>query len=111
MNDATGKDPTEDIEEHVVSPVLYLVIFAALIILTALTVWASGRNFGIFNTVVALAIAGTKATLVVLFFMHARWSGKLTAIVISSGLLFLAILIGITMSDYLSRDWSLITGR
>jgi caa(3)-type oxidase subunit IV len=47
----------------------------------------------------------------VLFFMHARWSGKLTAIVICSGLLFLAFLIGITLSDYLSRDWSLVTGR
>ena len=105
------QNPTEDIEEHVVSPTLYLGVFAALLILTGITVWASGRDFGIFNTIVALAIAGTKATLVILFFMHARWSGKLTAIVICSGLLFLAFLIGITLSDYLSRDWSLVTGR
>jgi len=108
---AQRNDPTEDIEEHVVSPALYVGVFAALMVLTFLTVWASGRDFSAFNTAIALGIACTKAMLVILFFMHARWSGKLTAIVICSGILFLSFLIGITLSDYLSRDWSLITGR
>jgi cytochrome c oxidase subunit 4 len=105
------KDPTAHVEDHLVSPTFYVGVFAALLVLTLLTVWASGHDFGIFNTVVALGIACTKAMLVILFFMHARWSGKLTAIVICSGILFLAFLIGITLSDYLSRDWSLVTGR
>jgi cytochrome c oxidase subunit IV len=108
---AQSKDPTEDIEEHVVSPMLYVGVFATLLVLTFLTVMASGHDFGPFNTAVALGIACVKAMLVILFFMHARWSGKLTAIVICSGLLFLAFLIGITLSDYLTRHWSLITGR
>ena len=83
----------------------YFAVFAALMALTALTVWAAAQHLGVWNTPVAMAIAVTKATLVILFFMHVRYSPKLTAIVISASLLWLAMLFVITLSDYLSRPW------
>jgi len=83
----------------------YFAVFAALMLFTALTVWAAFQHLGAWNTPVALAIAVTKATLVILFFMHVRYSPKLTAIVISASLLWLAMLFVITLSDYLSRSW------
>jgi cytochrome c oxidase subunit 4 len=96
---------------HLVVPArLYVAVFLALLVLTLITVWASGRDFGSFNTVVALTIAAIKALLVISFFMHVRWSGKLIVLVVASGFVWLAFLILITMSDYISRGWSLITG-
>ena len=89
----------------------YFAVFAALMVFTALTVWASFQHLGIGNTPVALGIAVAKATLVVLFFMHVRYSPKLTAIVISASLLWLAILFVVTLSDYLTRSWLPIYGR
>jgi cytochrome c oxidase subunit 4 len=90
---------------HVVSWRTYLVIFLALAVLTVVTVQAAGRDFGAFNTVIALGIAAVKATLVILFFMHVRYSPRLTTLVLFSGFVFLAILILITFADYLSRPW------
>jgi cytochrome c oxidase subunit 4 len=90
---------------------IYFAVFTALMVFTALTVWASFEHLGIWNTPVALAIAVTKATLVVLFFMHLRYSPKLTAIVISSSLLWLVILFVVTLSDYFSRPWLPIYSR
>jgi len=84
---------------------IYFAVFGALMVFTALTVWAAFEHLGIWNTPVALAIAVTKATLVVLFFMHVRYSPRLTAIVISASVLWLVILFVITLSDYLSRPW------
>jgi cytochrome c oxidase subunit 4 len=83
----------------------YLGVFAALMMLTGLTVWAAFQHLGIWNTPVALAIATTKAVLVVLIFMHLRSSPKLTAIVVATSILFLAFLLLVTLSDYLSRAW------
>ena len=84
---------------------IYFAVFAALMVFTGLTVWAAFQHLGIWNTPVALAIAATKATLVILFFMHVRYSPKLTAIVIATSVMFLVILFVITLSDYLSRSW------
>ena len=94
---------------HVVSWPSYLGIFLILAALTAATVWAAGQDFGSFNTLVALTIAVVKATLVVLYFMHLRYSPRLTILVVLTGLVWLAILILLTMSDYLSRGWSIVT--
>jgi len=91
---------------HVVPKRLYILVFAALIVLTGLTTGVAFINLGKWNTVVALAIAGCKATLVVLFFMHLRWSSNLLRIVVASSLLWLAILIGLTLSDVFTRDWT-----
>lgn len=89
--------------EHVSSPKLYFLIFAALMVLTVLTVVVAYFDFGVLNDVVALTIAMGKALLVVLFFMHVKYSTRLTALTAVSGLVFLAILIGFTLNDYLTR--------
>lgn len=91
---------------HVVPKKLYILVFAALIVLTGLTTGVAFINLGKWNTVVALAIAVCKASLVVLFFMHLRWSSNLLRIVVVSSLLWLAILIVLTVSDVFTRDWT-----
>ncbi len=83
----------------------YIGVFLTLMVLTLLTVWAAYQHLGIWNTPVALAIATTKATLVALIFMHLKDSPKLTAIVVGSSIVFLAFLIFVTASDYLTRTW------
>ena len=90
--------------EHIVSPKIYFVIFAALMIGTTLTVWAAFQNFGPFNIVIALGIATIKATLVVLYFMHARYSPKRTQLVIVCSVFWLAIMLALTLSDYNTRQ-------
>jgi cytochrome c oxidase subunit 4 len=80
-------------------------VFGALIVGTILTVGAAKVDMGPLNNIVMLAIACTKATLVILFFMHVRWSSRLTWVVAMSGFFWLLILFGIGMSDYLSRGW------
>jgi cytochrome c oxidase subunit 4 len=91
--------------EHVESTKLYLSIFLALMVLTAVTTAVAFLDLGRLNTPVALAIAVSKALLVVLFFMHVRHSTALTKIVVFGGTFWLALLIGITMADYVSRGW------
>ncbi|MCS6953356.1 MAG: cytochrome C oxidase subunit IV family protein [Bryobacterales bacterium] len=90
---------------HIEPKRVYLAVFAALMVLTVLTVWVSYFDMGDLSIVVALAIAVTKATLVVLFFMHARHSPRLTKFVIAAGFCWLVILIGLTLSDYFTRTW------
>jgi cytochrome c oxidase subunit 4 len=98
--------------EHIVSRTVYFVIFGALMVLTAITVFAAQFDFGneAVNTVIALAIAVTKAVLVVLYFMHVRYSSRLTGVVVVSGFLWLAMMILLTLSDYLTRGWSALPG-
>jgi cytochrome c oxidase subunit 4 len=91
------------VSEHIVSPKIYVVIFASLMVGTAITVWAAFQNFGAFNIVIALAIATVKATLVVLYFMHARYSPKRTHLVIICAVFWLAIMLALTLTDYQSR--------
>ena len=86
-------------------------MFLALIVGTGLTYAAALVDFGFFNNVVMLAIACTKATLVILFFMHVRWSSRLTWVVAASGFVWLLILFGLTMTDYLTRGWVVGTLR
>jgi len=89
--------------EHITSVRTYFLVFIALMVLTAITVWVAFQDFGPWNDVVALTIAVIKASLVVLFFMHIYYSTRLSKLVVISGLLWLFILIGLTLSDYLSR--------
>ena len=91
---------------HVVPIKLYFVIFFSLLILTALTTGVAFVDLGEWNTVVALIIACIKASLVLLFFMHLRWSDHLNRVAWCSALLFLAILIGLTGADFYSRSWT-----
>jgi len=93
------------LSEHVVPVKVYLAVFVTLLVMTAATTAISGIDLGPWNTVVALAIAVFKASLVVLFFMHARYSPKLTRVVIFGGIFWLAIMLTITFSDFASRSW------
>ncbi|MGO8809102.1 MAG: cytochrome C oxidase subunit IV family protein [Candidatus Sulfotelmatobacter sp.] len=94
-------------EEHTThSQGFYLAIGLGLLVLTATTVGAAFINLGPFNPIIALLIATIKATLVVLFFMHVKGaSEKLTGAVLVSGFFFLAILISLSLADYLTRSW------
>ena len=89
------------------TPKLDVVIFLALVVGTCLTWGIAFLNLGIFNPVVALAIACIKATLVILYFMHVRYSDRLTMVTVGAGFFWLLILITLSLSDYLSR--SLVT--
>jgi len=91
--------------EHIVSPMVYFLLYIALLVGTALTVGASYIDMGPWNPVVALAIATVKATLVVLFFMHIMYSSKLMKLTIGAGLFTFLTLVGMSMSDYISRAW------
>ena|SRR5438477_71443 len=91
--------------EHADSVRTYTLVFLALLALTAITTAVAYVDLGPFSVVVALTIAVIKMLLVALFFMHLRHSSILTRIVVSGGLLWLAILIGLSMSDFISRGW------
>ncbi len=98
------------IERHVVSWRVYVVVFVLLAILTTLSVVVTGFDFGSLNLIVALGVAATKTTLVLLYFMHARSSSRLTALAIAAAIAFLVILVFLTAIDYISRPWPLAGG-
>jgi cytochrome c oxidase subunit 4 len=95
--------PAHDHGEHVVPRKVYFAVAAALMVLLVATYAAAQVDLGPFNIVVALAIAFTKAILVVLFFMEVRWSSRLTWVVAAAGVLWLLLLIGGTLDDFLTR--------
>ena len=98
--------------EHIVHPRVYISILLVLMVGTGLTVFAAYYDFpGPLNAVVALTIAVVKATFVILYFMHVRYSPQLTRLVVVGGFFWLFILIAITMSDYLSRGWLPFPGK
>ena len=88
---------------HVSPKSIYYGIFGTLMVLTAVTVGVAFVNLGAFNFPVAIGIAITKATLVILFFMHAKYSSTLTKLFVGTAFFFLFIMLGLTMTDYLSR--------
>ena len=91
--------------QHIVGPRVYVVILFALLLGTGLTVWASFVDLGVWNPVIALAIATTKATLVVLYFMHVRYSSRLTMLTVGAGIFMFLTLISLTLADFISRAW------
>lgn len=120
----THAAPTEAVhhpeEHHGPTVKMYFAIFFALATLTVVTVLAARFDFapmmgvqmgGFVNNIVALGIAVTKASLVVLFFMHVRYESKLVGLAVVASVIWLAFLILITVSDYLTRtsDWYLFT--
>jgi cytochrome c oxidase subunit 4 len=88
---------------HIVPPRVYVTIFSLLMVLTAITVSVAFVDLGPFNTIIALLIAVVKMVLVILYFMHVRYSGRLTWIVILAGFFWLALLLLMTLGDYLTR--------
>ena len=89
--------------EHIVSPKVYAAVLAALLVGTVLTVQAAKVDLGRLNIVVALGIATIKMSLVILFFMHGKYSARRTKLVIVAGFFWLAIMLGLTIADYSTR--------
>ena len=96
---------------HVTPVRVYVTIFALLLVFTLSTVLVASHDFGFLNTAVALAVACTKATLVIWFFMGVRYNTSLTKVTVVSGFLWILILFFIGMSDYLTRGWMGVPGR
>lgn len=92
--------------EHIVSRKVYITIFLALMVGTSVTVVAAFQDFpGPLNVIIALTIAVVKATLVVLYFMHVRYSTRLIWVILASALFWMVILFALTLSDYWTRGW------
>src|SRR5215510_15874845 len=90
---------------HILPKRIYYTIFGILMLCTYLTVQIAFFDLGPLNTIAALGIAVFKATIVVLYFMHVKYSTRLTWLVVLGSLFWLGILLAITMSDYLTRAW------
>jgi cytochrome c oxidase subunit 4 len=97
--------------QHVVSVRTNVTIFLILQLLLVATVVAAYLPLGKLHLTTSLAIAIAKAILIILYFMHIRWSPKLSWIFAGAAFVWLAILLALTMSDYLSRDWLPIPGK
>jgi cytochrome c oxidase subunit 4 len=106
-NDAANVTNPEHGEHHIVSPLQYAMVFGTLLVFTAITVVAANINLGVFNPVIALAIASTKAVIVILFFMHVKYQSNLIKMTVGAGFFTFLVLITMTLSDYISRAWGL----
>jgi len=96
---------------HIVPVPVYLAVFAALIVLTWVTAFVSTIDLGRWNIFVALASAMFKASLVILFFMHVKYSTRLTKMIVGAGFFWLILLLFITMTDIWTRSWMGVPGR
>ena len=113
MSEMAGTHAYSNGGHHIVPVKVYLLIFAALLAGTVLTVSISFYNLDVqilgktvpFNTVVMLTIAAIKATLVILYFMHVKYSPRTLWVFVAAGFMWLVILIVLTLSDYTSRNW------
>lgn len=94
----------DEAHHHITPPSVYLATFGALLVLMVLTVVVSYWNLGFLNNIIAMAIAGTKATLVVLFFMQVRYGTKLTWLWAALGFIWLILMFTI-VTDYFTREW------
>src|SRR5580700_1221083 len=100
---------TESGASHIAHPRVYLITWVALLILMAATVWAAQQDFKVANNFIAMGIAITKASLVVMFFMQVKGSTKLTIMWAALGFVWLAFLFSI-IGDYLTRGWMPVSG-
>jgi cytochrome c oxidase subunit 4 len=91
--------------ETIISPKTYLLVWALLFILLALTVWAAHIHLGWLNPAVAVAIAVTKAAIIILFFMHVRYSSKVVWVFVGAGFFWLGILFVLALGDYFTRPY------
>ena len=106
-NDDLNITNPEHAEHHIVTPMNYLFVYIALIIGTILTVVAADIDMGVFNPIIALGIACTKACVVILFFMHVKYQSRLVKLTVSAGFFTFLVLITMTLTDYMSRAWGL----
>ena len=96
---------TTHAQHHVVPLPVYYAVFGTLLALTGVTVAVAYMDLGAFNTVAAIAIACFKALIVVLYFMHVKYSTRLVKLTVIAGLYWMGILLALTLSDYLTRGW------
>lgn len=94
-------------EHHIVTPVQYAMVYGTLLCFTILTIFAADWDMGVFNPIVALAIASTKMVIVILFFMHVKYQSNLIKMTVGAGFFTFLVLITMTLSDYISRAWGL----
>jgi cytochrome c oxidase subunit 4 len=107
LHDPANVTNPEHAEHHIVSPLEYLLVFGTLLVCTVLTVFAATLDLGIFNPVIALAIASFKGVIVILFFMHVKYQSNLIKMTVGAGFFTFLVLITMTLSDYISRAWGL----
>jgi cytochrome c oxidase subunit 4 len=110
MSDTHIHDPAnvtnpEHADHHVVTPLQYVYVYVALLIGTIITIFAADVDMGLFNPVVALAIASTKMVIVILFFMHVKYQSNLVRMTVACGFFTFIVLITMTLTDYMSRAW------
>ena len=98
-------------KQHIASIRTNILVFVALLVLLLATVAAAYLPMGELHFPVAMAIAAAKAILIVLFFMHALHSHRLTLVICIASLLWLSIMLALTLSDYHSRGWLDIPGK
>ena len=91
--------------EHIVPRKVYFTVFGALMVGTAVTVLAAQLNIGPFNDLLAMTIAVTKMTLVLLYFMHVRYSSRLIWVIVAASFFWLILMIALSLADYGSRTW------
>ncbi len=95
----------QHLNEHVISVKTYFIVYLSLMVLLVVTVAVAFNNFGPFNLSIAMGIAVVKTVLIVLYFMHMKYSSKLIWLYAAAGFFWLFMLILLTMGDYLSRGW------
>lgn len=100
-----GHEHSHGVHSHISSTGMYITIFFILMACTILTYAVSRIDLGFMNFAVAIGIALFKATLVILYFMHVKWSPALTKLAVVVAVVFLAILLLLTSTDYGSRNW------
>ena len=89
----------------------YFSVFFALMFLTALTIWVAFQDFGFLNNVIAVGIAVLKASLVILYFMHVRYSSRLTKALLPVSIAFFLVLVAFVFADHWTRGMLEILGR
>jgi cytochrome c oxidase subunit 4 len=106
-HDAANVTNPEHAEHHIVQPLEYCYVYGALIVGTILTVIAAKFELGVFNPIVALGIASTKAVIVILFFMHVKYQSTLIKVTVGAGFFTFLVLVTMSLVDYMSRAWGL----
>ena len=106
-NDPLNINNPEHVGHHIVTPFQYMLVFATLLVGTAITVGAAYVELGVLNPIVALGIASFKAVVVILFFMHVKYQSRLVRLTVAAGFITFLVLIMMTLTDYMSRAWGL----
>lgn len=106
-HDPSNVTNPEHVHDHIISPLLQLIIFACLLALTLIITLTAYLPMGIFNPIITIGGAAVKALLVILFFMHVLAQSRLIKATVFSGFFILGVLVVMSGSDYISRAWGM----